>query len=156
MIIKHKRCLSDREIAAQIQENTYLQYFVILTGYHIDAAFALALSVEISKRMGHCVFEVFQGAIIDTLEKAKKKSPSQTRYSTPEQQSGEACGYLCHMDQQYLPGDESAGPVEGLFALMIKGAAMVRLLLLLVGERLFYRQQAQSAIDSVLNQATAC
>ena len=42
------------------------------------------------------------------------------------------------------------------FALMNKGAVMVRLLLLHVGERLFYRQQAQPAIDGVLYQATAC
>jgi hypothetical protein len=46
--------------------------------------------------------------------------------------------------------------LRGFFALMNKGAVMVRLLLLYVGERLFYRQQAQPAIDGVLYQATAC
>ncbi|NOZ53892.1 MAG: transposase [Gammaproteobacteria bacterium] len=33
VIIKHKRCLSDEETVAQIQENPYLQYFVGLAGY---------------------------------------------------------------------------------------------------------------------------
>jgi len=87
VIIKHKLCLSDEETVAQIQENPYLQYFVGLTGYQMEAPFAPSLFVEIRKRMGQGVFEIFQGAIIDAVEdaKAKKKSPSQTKQSKSEQ-----------------------------------------------------------------------
>jgi IS5 family transposase len=87
VIIKHKLCLSDEETVAQIQENPYLQYFVGLPGYQMEAPFAPSLFVEIRKRMGQGVFEVFKGAIIDTVEdaKAKKKSQRQTRQSTSEQ-----------------------------------------------------------------------
>ena len=73
VIIKHKLCLSDRETVAQIQENPYLQYFVGLPGYQMEAPFAPSLFVEICKRMGPSVLEVFQGAIIDAVEGAKVK-----------------------------------------------------------------------------------
>jgi hypothetical protein len=87
VIIKHKLCLSDEETVAQIQENPYLQYFVGLAGYQMEAPFAPSLFVEIRKRMGQGVFEVFQGAIIDAVEdaKVKKKSQRQTRQSQSEQ-----------------------------------------------------------------------
>ena len=52
VIIKHKLCLSDRETVAQIQENPYLQFFVGLPGYQMEAPFAPSLFVEIRKRMG--------------------------------------------------------------------------------------------------------
>ena len=86
VIIKHRLCLSDRETVAQIQENPYLQYFVGLAGYQMEAPFAPSLFVEIRKRMGQGVFEVFQGAIIDAVEdaKVKKKSQRQTRQSKSE------------------------------------------------------------------------
>ncbi len=76
VIIKHKLCLSDRETVAQIQENPYLQYFVGLPGYQMAAPFAPSLLVEIRKRMGVSMFEVFHGAIIDAVEKAKAKNKS--------------------------------------------------------------------------------
>ena len=89
VIIKHKLCLSDEETVAQIQENPYLQYFVGLSGYQKEAPFAPSLFVEIRKRMGQGVFEIFQGAIIDAVEetKAKKKSPSQSRSAKDDDQS---------------------------------------------------------------------
>jgi len=37
VIIKHKLCLSDEETVAQIQENPYLQYFVGLADYQMEA-----------------------------------------------------------------------------------------------------------------------
>ena len=73
VIIKHKLCLSDREAVAQIQENPYLQYFVGLPGYQIEAPFVPSLFVEIRKRMGQSVFDAFQGAIIKAVEGAKPK-----------------------------------------------------------------------------------
>ena len=79
VIIKHKLCLSDREAVAQIQENPYLQYFVGLPGYQKEVPFAPSLFVEIRKRMGQSVFDVFQGAIIDAVEQAKPKKKGKTK-----------------------------------------------------------------------------
>jgi len=81
VIIKHKLCLSDRETVAQIQENPYLQYFVGLPGYQMEEPFASSLFVEIRKRMGQSVFDLFQMAIIDSVEevKAKHKKASSRR-----------------------------------------------------------------------------
>ena len=77
VIIKHKLCLTDRETVAQIQENPYLQYFVGLPGYQMEEPFVPSLFVEIRKRMGPSVFEVFHGAIIGALESAKvKRNPN--------------------------------------------------------------------------------
>jgi hypothetical protein len=71
VIIKHKLCLSDEETVAQIQENPYLQYFVGLPGYQQQAPFAPSLFVDIRKRMGNAVFEVFQQALIDAVDALK-------------------------------------------------------------------------------------
>jgi IS5 family transposase len=78
VIIKHKLCLSDRETVAQIQENPYLQYFVGLPGYQMEAPFVPSLFVEVRKRMGKAVFGVFEAAIIDSVEsaKARQRKPS--------------------------------------------------------------------------------
>lgn len=78
VIIKHKLCLSDRETVLQIQENPYLQYFVGLPGYQMKAPFAPSLLVDIRKRMGQQVFELFQQSIIDELatHKSQKVRPS--------------------------------------------------------------------------------
>jgi len=73
VIIKHLLCLSDRETVAQIQENPYLQYFEGLPGYQRREPFVPSLFVEFRKRMGQSVFDVFQAAIIDSVEGAKAK-----------------------------------------------------------------------------------
>jgi len=73
VIIKHKLNLSDRETVAQIQENPYLQYFVGLPGYQMEAPFVPSLFVEIRKRMGQSVFDVFYDAVIEAVDKAKQK-----------------------------------------------------------------------------------
>jgi transposase len=79
VIIKHKLCLSDVETVQQIQENPYMQYFVGLASYQMEAPFAPSLFVEIRKRMGQSVFEAFHQAIIDAHdgEKVKKKSEAE-------------------------------------------------------------------------------
>ena len=83
VIIKHKLCLSDQEAVLQIQENPYLQYFVGLPGYQMEEPFAPSLFVEIRKRMGQDVFEVFHGAILDSLESAKaKRKPGDLNHSS--------------------------------------------------------------------------
>ena len=74
VIIKHKLCLSDEETVQQIQENPYLQYFVGLPGYQMQAPFVPSLFVEIRKRMGQGVFEIFHGAIIEALESVKRNA----------------------------------------------------------------------------------
>ncbi len=73
VIIKHKLCLSDRETIARIQENPYLQYFVGLPGYQTQIPFAPSLFVEIRKRMGASVFDVFHSAIVASIEEVKTK-----------------------------------------------------------------------------------
>ena len=85
VIIKHKLCLSDRETVAQIQENPYLQYFVGLAGYQMEEPFAPALFVDIRKRMGPSVFEVFHGAIIEAVEAMdeKKGKPGKAKPALP-------------------------------------------------------------------------
>ncbi|MCP5197381.1 MAG: transposase [Gammaproteobacteria bacterium] len=87
VIIKHKLCLSDREVVAQIQENPYLQYFVGLPGYQMEVPFVPSLFVEIRKRMGQSVFDVFQSVIIDAVENAKLKPKAKT---TSDDQDGES------------------------------------------------------------------
>ena len=64
---------------AQIQENPYLQYFVGLPGYQMEAPFVPSLFVEIRKRMGQSVFDVFQGAIVDAVESAKSKKKAKAK-----------------------------------------------------------------------------
>ena len=48
-------------------ENMYLQYFVGLKVFQSKAVFVPSLFVEIRKRMGEQVFEVFEQSIIDVL-----------------------------------------------------------------------------------------
>lgn len=79
VIIKHKLCLSDEETVAQIQENPYLQYFAGLAGYQMQAPFAPSLLVEIRKRMGQSVFDVFQSAIIASVQGAKARQRKTSR-----------------------------------------------------------------------------
>jgi len=84
VIIKHKLCLSDRETVAQIQENPYLQYFVGLPGYQMKAPFAASLLVDVRKRMGDSVFEVFHSTIINSIEQAKSSKKAQTKSKSEE------------------------------------------------------------------------
>ena len=83
MIIKHKLCLSDEETVQQIQENPYLQYFVGLPGYQMQVPFVPSLFVEIRKRMGQEVFEVFHGTIVDAVEWERTKSKT-SRSNDPD------------------------------------------------------------------------
>ena len=92
VIIKHKLCLSDEEAVHQIQENPYLQYFVGLAGYQMQAPFAPSLFVEIRKRMGQDVFEVFHGAIIDRLGSLQSKRPPQSDKGSDDQDPPSSTG----------------------------------------------------------------
>jgi IS5 family transposase len=109
VIIKHKLCLSDRETVCQIQENPYLQYFVGLTSYQMEAPFAPSLFVEIRKRMSQPVFEVFHEAIIgalDTLQAEEKSS------SPSKPQSGKAEQHQKQDDDNDPPPPDSGGVTE--------------------------------------------
>lgn len=95
VIVKHKLCLSDRETVAQIQENPYLQYFVGLSGFQMHEPFAPSLFVEIRKRMGQLVFDVFQRAIIDVIDGTQikptpKDNASPARSSDDDQSARKA------------------------------------------------------------------
>lgn len=79
VIIKHKLCLSDEETVMQIQENPYLQYFVGFMDYQTQAPFSPTLFVEIRKRMGQAVFDVFQSAIITSLATEKARQVAQRK-----------------------------------------------------------------------------
>ncbi len=80
VIIKHKLCLSDVETVLQIQENPYMQYFVGLAGYQMEAPFAPSLLVEIRKRMGQSVFEGFHQAIIEAHDGEKEPIKSEPEH----------------------------------------------------------------------------
>jgi hypothetical protein len=73
-----------RETVAQIQENPYLQYFVGLPGYQMQAPFVPSLFVEIRKRMGQSVFDVFHNTVIEAVDNAKQK-PAARRKKSEEQ-----------------------------------------------------------------------
>ncbi len=106
VIIKHKLCLSDRETVAQIQENPYLQYFVGLPGYQMAAPFAPSLLLEIRKRMGPSVFEVFHGAIIDAVDQAKAKNKPGSRSRSAQ------CKSASDDDHDDAPPPAPGGPPQ--------------------------------------------
>jgi len=91
VIIKHKLCLSDEETVEQMAENPYLQYFAGLPGFQPKAPFAPSLFVEIRRRMGQEVFEVFHQAIIDSMEQKREKSP-RTQHKSDDDPNGPSAG----------------------------------------------------------------
>ena len=99
VIIKHKLCLSDEETVAQIQENPYLQYFVGLPGYQKEAPFAPSLFVDIRKRMGEAVFEVFQQSLIGAVESSKEKAKQAAAVRSGERKSDD--------DDESPPGEKA-------------------------------------------------
>ena len=116
MIIKHKLNLSDRETVAQIQENPYLQYFVGLPGYQMEAPFAAPLFVEIRRRMGPAVFEGFHESIIDALEQDQVESARQTpstvrekRREVERRQSAVSSGLRFRARTHRTPGQVDIG-----------------------------------------------
>jgi len=88
VIIKHKLCLSDEETILQIKENMYLQYFVGLKVFQNKAVFVPSLFVEIRKRMGEEVFEVFEQSIIKTLETQKQRTKTKDDNSNNDDNQG--------------------------------------------------------------------
>ena len=98
VIIKHKLCLSDEETVDQIRENPYLQYFVGLPGYQMEAPFVPSLFVEIRKRMGQSVFDHFQGAIIEAVDRTKPKKIAKTKSDDQDDEPPAAPG--SHDDEE--------------------------------------------------------
>lgn len=88
VIIKHKLVLSDEETVQQIQENPYMQYFVGLSGYQMEAPFAPSLFVDIRKRMTAVVFDAFHDSIIRAhdgeKEHSKPESEAQNQTTPPD------------------------------------------------------------------------
>ena len=89
VIIKHKKGLSDRETVAEIQESPYLQFFVGLPGFQMEAPFAPSLFVEVRKRMGDAVFDAFCDAVIEAVKQAKSK-PTRQRCTQKDAPTGHA------------------------------------------------------------------
>lgn len=88
VIIKHRLTLSDEETVMQIQENPYLQYFIGLSRYQEEPAFAPSLFVEIRRRMGIDVFAAFEKAILAEIEKTRKKGKAKDRNQEPPSHKG--------------------------------------------------------------------
>ncbi|MGD8843594.1 MAG: transposase [Gammaproteobacteria bacterium] len=121
VIIKHKLCLSDEETVAQIQENPYLQYFVGLPGYQKEAPFAPSLFVDIRKRMGEAVFEVFQQSLIDAVESRKAKGKQAAAVESSEPRSDE--------DEEPPPGGSSETGADGASVAEEDGSPQGKLIL---------------------------
>lgn len=85
VIIKHKLCLSDEETIEQIRENPYLQYFVGLEKYQSEAPFVPTLFVEIRRRMGEETFSDFHQAIVNAVEKRRKKADKPDKTDEPDE-----------------------------------------------------------------------
>lgn len=114
VIVKHKLCLSDRETVAQLQENPYLQYFVGLPGYQMAAPFAPSLLVEIRKRMGQSVFDLFYQAVITAVDSARQASAEHDDQSPPDDNDLEEVQLPEHDDQPPSDVDESVeAPPDG-------------------------------------------
>ncbi|MGI9317529.1 MAG: IS5 family transposase [bacterium] len=112
VIIKHRLCLSDRETVKQIQENPYLQYFVGLSGYQMEAPFAASLLVDVRKRMGAGVFEVFHQSIIDAVakHKAARKASSTPSSSDDDDDHSDGSG---QGKTEAVDSADSDGPHQG-------------------------------------------
>lgn len=88
VIIKHRLTLSDEETVMQIQENPYLQYFIGLSRYQEEPAFAPSLFVEIRRRMGDEVFTAFEKAILAEIERSRKKREPAEKDQEPPSHHG--------------------------------------------------------------------
>ena len=76
IIVKHKLSIDDRGIDAMISENMYLQYFCGLLSFHTQEPSHPEVFVDIRKRMGANVFDLWNALIIkkaDDLKPTKKK-----------------------------------------------------------------------------------
>jgi hypothetical protein len=164
VIIKHKLCLSDRETVAQIQENPYLQYFVGLPGYQMEAPFVPSLFVEVRKRMGKTVFDVFEAAIIDSVESAKAgKIPIEGKFG--QGKNGYRLNYI-----RAKRADTSFAWINSIFlvmnlqillriifALWKRGVAVVPSWLLALVQMLFRPRHQRPAAGRISGQPiTAC
>lgn len=83
VIIKHMLKLSDEETINQIEENTYMQYFVGLPGFQSEQLLAPSLFVEIRRRMDERCFN----SITDALSKEMEEVTA--RVGMKEECSGE-------------------------------------------------------------------
>lgn len=83
VIIKHKLNLSDEETVLQIQENPYLQYFIGLSRYQEEPAFAPSLFVEIRRRMGSKVFDAFERAILAEINRGRHDKETDDKQDPP-------------------------------------------------------------------------
>ena len=134
VIIKHKLILSDEETVLQIQENPYLQYFIGLSRYQEEPAFAPSLFVEIRRRMGSDVFAAFEQAILAEIERSRKKQTSGNEDQDPPSHKGKLVIDATVAEQAVrYPTDlgllnESREITEKLIDELAKGKAMEKIL----------------------------
>lgn len=75
LIIKHKYQLSDEEVALQIQENPYLQFFIGLQKYQKHPPFHSSTLTNVRKRLGEKQFDEFERYVINDLTAKKLIKP---------------------------------------------------------------------------------
>src|SRR6266700_5616485 len=82
LIIKHKLCLSDREVIEMIRENVYMQYFVGLSSFSTKEIFHHTEFVYIRRRLSEKDFNFMTeelmraaGIIEESRQEQKNKNP---------------------------------------------------------------------------------
>lgn len=75
LIIKHKYQLSDEEVALQIQENAYLQFFIGIEKYQMHPPFHSSTLTNVRKRLGEEQFDEFERYVIKDLTDKKLIKP---------------------------------------------------------------------------------
>ena len=73
LIIKHKLCLSDREVIETIRENVYMQYFVGLSSFSTEAIFHHTEFVYIRKRLSQTDFNLMTEELMSAAGIIEKK-----------------------------------------------------------------------------------
>jgi IS5 family transposase len=75
LILKHKLDVSDEEMAQQISENPYLQFFVGLATYHTEPSFDSSTLTHVRQRLDKQQFDQFEQTLIDDLIANKLLKP---------------------------------------------------------------------------------
>ena len=78
LIIKHKLCLSDREVIETIRENVYMQYFVGLSSFSTEAIFHHTEFVYIRKRLSQTDFNLMTEELMSAAGIIEKNSQEKT------------------------------------------------------------------------------
>lgn len=75
LIIKHKLECSDEEVAEQISENPYMQYFIGLPRFQYRVPYDPSTLTNVRKRLSQKQFDAFEQHLINTLVEKKLLKP---------------------------------------------------------------------------------